>query len=127
MPTPAPNIQEALAACLDDLERGVSSEACLARFPQYAAELAPLLLAAARMREQRLPALSLGARVRGRERMHNALAQHQARHGWWPAWRGGIAALAFLLVLAAGVWLSSPGQRSPSRPGGYPTAGCPGY
>ena len=119
MSRPATSLEDALAACLDDLARGASPAQCLARFPEHAAELAPLLRVAARTQAQPLPALSLGGRVRGRERMHAALAQRTAGPGWLRAWVGGLAGLAVLLVLAAGVWLSWPGRND--RVGGQPT------
>ena len=119
MSRPATSFEDALAICLDDLSRGASPAECLARFPEHAAELAPLLQVAARTQAQPLPALSLRGRVRGRERMHAALAQPVAGPGWVRAWAGGVAGLAFLLVLAAGIWLSWPGRND--RVGGQPT------
>ncbi len=119
MSRPATSFEDALAICLDDLSRGASPAECLARFPEHAAELAPLLQVAARTQAQSLPALSLRGRVRGRERMHAALAQPVAGPGWVRAWAGGVAGLAFLLVLAAGIWLSWPGRND--RVGGQPT------
>ena len=120
MSRPATSLEDALAACLDDLDRGVSPAECLARFPEHAAELAPLLQVAVRTRAKPLPALSLGGRVCGRERMHAALAQRRAGYGRLRAWVGGLAGLVVCLVLAAGVWFSSPGRDS--RLGGEPTA-----
>ena len=120
MSRPATSLEEALAACLDDLDRGVSLAECLACFPEHAAELVPSLQAATRVRAKPMPALSLGGRVYGRERMHAALAQRRAGYGWLRAWVGGLAGLVVLLVLAAGVWFSSPGRDSRLR--GEPTA-----
>jgi hypothetical protein len=110
MSKPLTSLEDALAACLDDLDQGASPAQCLARFPEHAAELAPLLRIAARAQAQPLPVLSPTARVRGRERMHAALAQRAAGSGWLRAWVSGLAGAVVLLALAAGAWLSWPGR-----------------
>ena len=120
MSKPLTSLEDALAACLDDLARGASPAQCLARFPEHAAELAPLLRIAARAQAQPLPVLSQSGRVRGRERMQAALAQRAAGSGWLRAWVSGLAVAAVLLALAAGAWLSWPGRDK--RLGGESTA-----
>ena len=110
MSKPFTSLEDALALCLDDLAQGASLEQCLARFPEHAAELAPLLRVATRAQAQTLPALSLGGRVRGRERMQAALTRPIVGSGRPRALFGGLAAAVIFLSLAAGVWLSWPGR-----------------
>jgi len=58
------------------------------------------------------PTLSTGGRVRGRERMHAALASRRpAGFAWWSVLRPVLAAVV-LLALAGGVWLAWPGRQS---------------
>jgi len=45
-----PRIVEALADCLEAMRGGVEMEACLAMFPEYRAELRPLLQIASLLR-----------------------------------------------------------------------------
>jgi hypothetical protein len=108
----AQNLETALAACLDDLQAGMTPAQCLARYPEYADQLEPLLLTAERLQRQPWPTLSPGGRVRGRERMHAALASRRpAGFVWWSALRPVLAAVV-LLALAGGVWLAWPGRQS---------------
>ena len=108
----AQNLEAALAACLDDLQAGMTPAQCLARYPEYADQLEPLLLTAARLQGQPWPTLSAGGRVRGRERMHAALASRRpAGFAWWSVLRPLLAAVV-LLVFAGGVWLAWPGRQS---------------
>lgn len=58
--------EEVLANCLADLEQGRSVEACLAQYPAYAAELAPILEMISPMRRAPKPRLSPRAFARGR-------------------------------------------------------------
>jgi hypothetical protein len=52
MAEPRSAIRDILASCLDDMERdGLTAEACLERYPAYAAELRPLLMAAGMLSE----------------------------------------------------------------------------
>ena len=108
----AQNLEAALAACLDDLQAGMTPAQCLARYPEYADQLEPLLLTAERLQGQPWPTLSAGGRVRGRERMHAALASRRpAGFAWWSVLRPLLAAVV-LLALAGGVWLAWPGRQS---------------
>ncbi len=109
-----------MASCLDDLEAGATPAQCLARFPEYAAQLEPLLATAARLGVQSWPGLSPAARVRGRERMHAAVGRAEARRLIWrPLWRQ-LAVAVLLVILAAGAWLAWPGRQGTL--GGRPTA-----
>jgi hypothetical protein len=108
----AQNLEAALAACLDDLQAGMTPAQCLARHPEYADQLEPLLLTAERLQGQAWPALSTSGRVRGRERMYAALASRRpAGFAWWSVLRPLLAAVV-LLALAGGVWLAWPGRLS---------------
>jgi hypothetical protein len=108
----AQNLEAALAACLDDLQAGMTPAQCLARYPEYSDQLEPLLLTAERLQGQPWPILSVGGRVRGRERMHAVLASRRpAGFAWWSVLRPLLAAVV-LLALAGGVWLAWPGHQS---------------
>lgn len=124
-------LEEILAICLDDMQAGTTSAECLARYPDYADQLKPLLLAAERLQNQAWPILSPGGRVRGRARMHAALASRRpAGFARWPVLRP-IFATVVLLVLAGGVWLAWPSRlsknsgRSTSTPVGVQSTATP--
>jgi hypothetical protein len=121
--TPAPrtarSIEEVLGLALEDLEAGLTPLQVLDRYPQYEAELAPLLETAYRLHTTRWPALSAAARVSGRERMHAALAEQKGPR-WFilaPIWRQLGAGLV-LTLLAGMAFLASPVSplRSLNRP-----------
>ncbi len=110
--------EEALNDCLERMRRSESLESCLARFPQHAADLAPLLQVGQMLRTAP-PALSAEAFSRGRIELRDAaLAQGDA--GWEQrlgnALRGLViplclaaAALVVMLVIGA-AWSSAPGD-----------------
>jgi hypothetical protein len=107
----AQNLEAALAAGLDDLQAGMTPAQCLARYPEYADQLEPLLLTAERLQGQPWPILSVGGRVRGRERMHAALASRRpAGFAWWTVLRP-LSVAIMLLALAGGVWLAWPSRQ----------------
>src|SRR3954453_15258327 len=58
--------EEILARCLDALEQGETIEHCLARYPEYATNLAPILQLATVIRSTPQPRLSPGAYTSGR-------------------------------------------------------------
>ena len=93
-----------LATCLDDLDAGAPLEEILARYPQHAGDLAPLLAVAAQMRSAPWPALSVHGRVQGRERMHAALAQY---HSGFSRWRRSWVQAAMALVIVASISAAS--------------------
>jgi Domain of unknown function (DUF5667) len=73
-------IETILHSCLARLEAGEDVAACLINVPQHAAELEPLLTAAADLRRWTPPALSASARASARTRALSAFAeQRQAR------------------------------------------------
>ena len=69
----------ALNECLDLLRTGVDIPTCLAHYPQYADRLRPLIKLAADVHAVVTPAPASAARLAGRQRMLEALAQRQAR------------------------------------------------
>ena len=108
-----PEIDVALDECLEEMRRGCDIQQCLNRYPEYAAELRPLLETVVRVGRVLTPPAMEEARVAGRERMLAALAKRRAsgtpRRPWQrlpdsitlprpiglaPAWR--LAALAHL-------------------------------
>ncbi len=126
VPRPVRSLDEAFAACLDDLDAGLSSAQALAHYPEYAEALTPLLETSIRLRDANWPALSMGSRVHGRERMHAELEKHRRGAGmaWWRSgWRQFGVALA-LVFLAASAWIAWPGRevRTITQPTAAPTA-----
>ena len=107
------SLDEALALALEDLEAGLGPLEALARYPEYEADLAPLLDTGFRLRSADWPVLSMSARVRGRERMHAARSQQEPRRSFVlpPLWRQLGAALV-LVALAATTFMAWPGRRS---------------
>ena len=126
-----PEIDAALDECLEDLRRGLELERCLDRYPEYAAELRPLLQTVMRMGRVLTPPAMEEARAAGRERMLAALARREGRAGFWrrpgsalafprptglaPAWR--LAALALVLLLVGGVLAGAASAASVATPG----------
>jgi hypothetical protein len=95
------SFENVLAACLDDLDVGAPLEEILAKYPQHAADLAPLLAVAAQMRTASWPALSVHGRVQGRERMHAALAEyHSGFSRWRPSWVQTVMALMIVASIS---------------------------
>ena len=110
--------EEALNDCLERTRRGESLHACLARFPQHAADLEPLLQVGQMLRTAP-PALSAEAFSRGRIELRDAaLAGSSA--GWGQRLgntaRGlviplGLAAAALVVILViSAAWSSAPGD-----------------
>lgn len=110
--------EEALNDCLERMRRSESLESCLARFPQHAADLAPLLQVGQMLRTAP-PALSAEAFSRGRIDLRDAaLSASPAGRGQrlGDALRGlviplGLAAAALVVILVIGAaWNSAPGD-----------------
>ncbi len=74
------NFEEILANCLDALERGETIESCLARYPQNATELAPLLRLATTVRSTPQPRLSAEAFQRGLDAVRAQAQYHHSLH-----------------------------------------------
>jgi hypothetical protein len=120
-------VDAALDECLAWLRAGVELEACLARVPEHAGELRPLLELAVELRQVTPPAPSPEARIAGEQRMLAALARRPARTrraGRWeralhalkralpagglrPAWQAAVLLVVALLVLGSGVTVAA--------------------
>ena len=120
------SFENALATCLDDLDAGAPLEEVLAKYPQHAADLAPLLAVAAQMRTTSWPALSMHGRVQGRERMHAALAQHHSGFSLLrPSWAQAAMALVIVGIIGAASvitpWKDLPSRFATPAPAAGPT------
>jgi hypothetical protein len=73
------DVDTALDQCLVWLHEGKDVQSCLARYPEYATELRPLLECAAGMGRVISPTASTAARAAGRRRMLTALTQKRER------------------------------------------------
>ena len=109
-----------LQRCLQQIEAGESIDACLARYPDQAAELAPMLAAAVRVRAQVGARLTETQRFQAKAVLRQTLAaqasatQRKSRPAWTLSLGGvrrlaAVAAIALLLVvvLSVGVVASS--------------------
>ncbi|MCX7668981.1 MAG: hypothetical protein N2439_02775 [Anaerolineae bacterium] len=103
------------------LQQGASVGDCVNLYPQYAAELEPMLMAAAQMRTLATQQLAAAQRLAGKRALRQALAAQRAQAQpapgpGWLAWLKGpvaipLAALLLFAVLAAGaVAASQPGD-----------------
>ena len=118
----------ALNDCLERLAAGESVAECLARYPEHADELAPLLqMGQATMRVSRSGEPSAEGRARGMARMQAALAENrQRRSGQWQIprfrWRpittpiAAAFAVVFLAIVAAGGTTVASADSIPGEP-----------
>ena len=118
----------ALNDCLERLAAGESVAECLARYPEHADELAPLLqMGQATMRVSRSGEPSAEGRARGMARMQAALAENRQRRGrrwqiprfrWRPITTPIAAAFAvvFLAIVAAGGTTVASADSIPGEP-----------
>ena len=115
-----------LSTCLEEIAAGDTLAACLARYPEQAGALAPMLAAAVELQALRSHDLSVPARLRAKARLREAQARQRSISitawsarvvppGWWPrlgalpaprALAGVLVALC-LLVLSAGIVAAS--------------------
>ncbi|MFQ5340669.1 MAG: DUF5667 domain-containing protein [Anaerolineae bacterium] len=130
------NLTDALEHCLRDLEAGATVDECVARYPEFADELGPLLQTATALREAPHIAPSLNFKQATRQRILSLSPPASpivARDGrvrerpalpWWqrlgqlrlgPAVAGAMAAIIFL-VLLSGTAVSASGGSLPSSP-----------
>jgi hypothetical protein len=72
-------LYDALEACLDALQRGAEVESCLARYPELADQLRPLLAAAVDARALAGGGVPAEAAKRGKARLLNAAAEMRER------------------------------------------------
>jgi hypothetical protein len=99
------DLETILDTCLTQIEEGGSSIAeCLARYPQQAAQLEPLLVAATRLARGREVEPSPSYRMRARSQMNAYMQQNPQRQRISPVlWRFSIAfATVLMLFLASG-------------------------
>lgn len=121
-----PTLDDVLAECLSLLEEGEATlEGCLARYPELADDLRPLLLVALRLREGPIASASPATVAEGRRRLLERLAEERAKEpgarlhfpqilpSFSPQARLALSVVAMLIVLSAGVllaraWVASP-------------------
>jgi hypothetical protein len=120
-------LDAALDQCLAWMREGMDLKTCLDRYPEYAAELRPLLEVAVDVVRVRVPASPIEARADGQRRMLAVMAQKQERlarthpatllvkrifasllpgkpGSLRPAWQ--LAAVMLMVVLIAGGWMA---------------------
>ncbi len=110
--TEAIDLAERLDACLSLIEAGLSVDECLARYPDAADELRPLLSASAAVKTALATELPLSARLRVTNRVMSAWDERASRPArrWWsislpslaPKWAAVAASLAIVLVGGTG-------------------------
>lgn len=119
----APDINALLQDCLQGLRQGYSLDECLARHPQAAAELRPLLEAALLVQRARPLARDPAAVARGRAQLQQAVRAARAkqtapvrrsRSGWVGATRW--AAVVAVLYLALGATTARASAALPGDP-----------
>jgi hypothetical protein len=133
------DLDTALDQCLLWLREGMSIEECLARAPEYAGELRPLLKVAVDVGRTLPPVSSAAARAAGEERMLAALAAKRARQerahplarlarrmlGWLVpgrpgsrrvAWQAVAAMLLVVLVGGGGMAVAASASSLPGEP-----------
>lgn len=134
------NLADVLEQCLQEIEAGATVEECLARYPEYAEELRPLLQTAVLLRQapRATPAPAFRAATRERlRRLTPPVAPGASRDGrvhfpapihWWqrlgetlsrrrwaPALVGTLVAV-LLLVVVGGSVVSAAGNSLPGQP-----------
>ncbi|WP_353715093.1 DUF4382 domain-containing protein [Dehalogenimonas sp. 4OHTPN] len=115
-----------LDECLDRVTRGEGIETCIADYPEQAAELRPLVEAAARLQSSQFTP-SANAKRQARLRFHEAL-DHRRRKLFWtrvPAWAAAAAGVVLLAVIGlAGLnVINPPGDGLPTIVVSTPASG----
>ena len=122
------NFDNALNDCLERMAAGETLAECLARHPEHADELAPLLrMGQATMRLSQSVEPSAAGRVRGMTRLQSALSdnRHRKRRRWhlpriyWRPISTPVAAafaVAFLTIVAAGGTTVASADSLPGEP-----------
>lgn len=98
-------LETILDACVDEIEEGTSNiDECLARYPQHAAQLKPLLAAATKLARAREIVPNPAYKARARRQLNVYMQQYPQRRRVSPVlWRFSIAfATVMLLFLASG-------------------------
>jgi hypothetical protein len=99
------DLETILDICLNQIEEGqVSVDECLARYPEHAAQLQPLLMAATRLARAREVVPSPSYRMRARSQLNVYMQQHPQHKRVSPVfWRVAISfATVMMLFLASG-------------------------
>jgi hypothetical protein len=107
-----------LGRCLEEIAAGETAGACLARYPEYAAELAPLLAMAGELGTLNQYKVSDAARLRAKAQLRRAEAarrdQRAAPKGWlrpglflMPRVAAGLAFTLICVLLMAGIVAAS--------------------
>ena len=114
-------VQQVLEECLELLRQGVSLEQCLARYPECAQELEPLLRTALTAQGQLTPGMPSAARTRIQARV---LAEWDRRHlprqrRWGlpfflPRWAAVAASVVLAIVLGGVGTVAAAGSSSPA-------------
>lgn len=111
------DFEQILEDCLNAIERGASTlDECVARYPQHAAQLKPLLRAASRFERGRevKPSPIFKANARAKLTLHMK-AHPRRKRGFLPIWRMAVslAALVMTFVITGTVYAQSalPGDR----------------
>ncbi len=102
------NPAEILDDCLQRLQAGEALASCLARYPDQAAGLQPMLAAAVRVQDLAGYRLSNGQRLRAKVMLREALARRAAPRPWfaWLTDAGRQHGFAMAAVLAAVLFIS---------------------
>jgi len=112
------NLSRMVDDCLARMAAGESLEACLARYPQKAAELAPLLLTAAELHGLAGARLSQGQRLRAKVTLREALAERNRPQT--PVVARWLRVLPVALLLTAVLFVSVTGAAiAASQPGDF--------
>ncbi len=112
------NLSRMVDDCLARMADGESIEACLARYPQKAAELAPLLLTAAELHGLADVRLSQGQRLRAKVALREALTERNRPQ--MPVVGRWLRVLPVALLLAAVLFVSVTGAAiAASQPGDF--------
>jgi hypothetical protein len=117
---PASDFDAILTECLERLASGESVAACLARYPQHAPQLGPMLAAAESLRQLGALRMPVSSRLRAQARMRRALVDANGKRApgspWWTrGWFRGLAGLAAVLALV----LALSNVLAASRPGDW--------
>jgi hypothetical protein len=121
------NLTTILDDCLQRLAAGESVAQCLARYPEAAPELAPMLAAAEQVRAFSAVRLSQGQRLRAKVALREELATQGMRRKQaalpigmsWPRWRLAPLAALLAVVLFSTVAFSAVAASKPGDPA-YP-------
>ncbi len=116
-----------LGRCLEEMAAGETAAACLARYPEHAAELGPLLTMAGELGTLGQYKMSDAARLQAKARLRRAEAARRDQHTSSPGWlhlgsfltpraAAGLAAVLLCILLTVG-------RSRPAGPATWPT-GC---